>query len=82
MFSQSGILDHVVLSKYVCVAVECDDLLSSWLSYISSRSEALGEDHSGQTVSAVVQCGYSEFQHRILVLHRAQTQQAAKTEKN
>lgn len=47
--------------------------------YISSSSEDLGEDHSGQTVSAVVQCGYSKFQHSILVLHRAQIQQAAKT---
>lgn len=51
-----------------------------WQSYISSSSEDLGEDHSGQTVSAVVQCGYSKFQHSILVLHRAQIQQAANTE--
>lgn len=49
-------------------------------SYISSSSEDLGEDHSGQTVSAVVQRGYSKLQHGILVLHRAQIQQAAETE--
>lgn len=51
-----------------------------FVSYISSSSEDLGEDHSGQAVSAVVQCGYSELQHGILVLHRAQIQQAAETE--
>lgn len=54
-------------------------LVFLWLTHISSSSEDLGEDHSGQTVSAVVQCGYSEFQHSILVLHRAEIQQAANT---
>lgn len=51
-----------------------------WIPYISSSSEDLGEDHSGQAVSTVVQCGYSKFQHSILALHRAQIQQAATTE--
>lgn len=50
------------------------------VSYISSSSEDLGEDHSSQTISAVVQCGDSKLQHGILVLHRAQIQQAAKIE--
>lgn len=49
-------------------------------SYISSSSEDLGQDHSGQTISAVVQCGYSKLQHGILILHRAQIQQAAEAE--
>ncbi len=40
-------------------------------SYISSSSEDLGENHSGETVSAVVQRGYSKFQHSVLVLHGA-----------
>lgn len=62
-----------------CGCVSCSLLLLK-LSYISSSSEDLGEDHSGQTISAVVQCGYSEFQHSILVLHRAQIQQAAETQ--
>lgn len=48
-------------------------------SYVSSCSEDLREDHSGQTVSAVVQCGYGEFQHSVLVLYGAQIQQAANT---
>ncbi len=49
-------------------------------SYISSSSEDLGENHSGETVSAVVQCGYSKLQHSVLVLHGTQIQQAADTE--
>lgn len=56
---------------YVCVEVFC--------SYVSGSSEDLGQDHSGQTVSAVVQSGYSKFQHSVLVLYRTQVQQAANT---
>lgn len=60
---------------FLCLAV----LLLSQLSYVSSSSEDLGEDDSGQTISTVVQCGYGKFQHSILVLYRAQIQQAANT---
>lgn len=47
-----------------------------WLSYISSSSEDLGKDHSGEPVSAIVQCGYNKLKHSVLVLQRAQIEQA------
>lgn len=46
------------------------------VSYISSSSEDLGKDHSSQSISAIVQCGYNKFKHSILVFQRAQIQQA------
>lgn len=49
-----------------------------FMTYISSGSEDLGEDHPGQTVPTVIQCGDGQLQHRVLVLYRAQVQQAAK----
>lgn len=49
-----------------------------YFTYISSCSEDLGEDHPGQTVPTVVECGDGQLQHRVLVLYRAQVQQAAK----
>lgn len=46
------------------------------VTYISSSSEDLGKDHSGEPVSAIVQCGYNKFKHGVLVLQRAQIEQA------
>lgn len=64
-----------------CISVANQCVLHELLiSYISSSSEDLGEDHPGQTVSTVVQCGDSQLQHGVLVLHRTQVQQAAKTQ--
>lgn len=52
----------------------CED---GWVSYISSSSEDLGEDHPGEAVSAIVQCGYNKLKHSVLVLQGAQIEQAA-----
>lgn len=50
--------------------------------YVSGSGEDLGEDDSGQTVSAVIQSCYGKLQDSILVLYGAKIQQAANTDNN